>query len=347
MEHYQKRKDELLPKLRTKKSTEQAIEVVQDEIKRLSNIDSDYIGGLTVPQARLASRKLGELCSTFNLLSTVGQQDLTPQLYTQHTADLVSKDTSEATTNLVMTSGGAGAIVGSLIAIGLSEQGIKSSLTKFNQNLQYLCQSNNNNLIKRVESLCESRTNLTDVGKGLFTNSITGLLLGAGIAVIFVYLLVLKKKPRQEMKTIVPPVESSRINQQSVDAILDYLQERFEAIDKEVASVDSKPKDITPKPKLEDHPDLLEFFQKLMGEAHQEEAQLPKFTRQRIDELEMFLQWHGIETEFYHPSQGKNAWSKFDFEPSLNPNVKEAITIKPALVKGDLVLLRGLVFQPS
>ncbi|MDJ0900276.1 MAG: hypothetical protein QNJ55_15845 [Xenococcus sp. MO_188.B8] len=136
-----------------------------------------------------------------------------------------------------------------------------------------------------------------------------------------------------------------RINSQSVDAILDYLQERLETIDQEVASVDDKPKDITPKPKLEDHQDLLEWLQKLMGETRQEQAQLPKFTRQRIDELGMILKFHGVEAEFYQASEEEDTWSKFDFEPSLNPNIKEYITIKPALIKGDRVLLRGLVYQ--
>ncbi|MDJ0900277.1 MAG: hypothetical protein QNJ55_15850 [Xenococcus sp. MO_188.B8] len=128
-EYYQNREDELLSKLKTKKSTQQVIEVVQDEIKRLSNIDSDYIGGLTVPQARVASRKLGEIDSTFNLLSRVGQQDSIPQLDISDTTRLVSKDTSEAIKNLVLI-GEAGAIVGSLIAMWLNEKAVTNSLTK-------------------------------------------------------------------------------------------------------------------------------------------------------------------------------------------------------------------------
>ncbi|MGK7897231.1 MAG: hypothetical protein AB4372_27335 [Xenococcus sp. (in: cyanobacteria)] len=290
-EYYQNRKDELLPELMIKKSIQQVIEVFQDEIKRLSNIDSDYIGELTVPQARVASRKLGELYSTFNLLSTVGQQDLIPQQYTQDTASLVFKDNVEIRTKLVLISVGTGAILGRLLVPWL-----------------------------------------------MFVL----------IVLIFVYyFLGLKKKPRKSPKPHVYE-EFHSINLKTVDAILDYLQERFEDIDKQVANVESKPKDTTPsEPKLEDHPNLLEFLQKLMGEAHQEEAQLPKLTGQRINDLEMFLQWHGIETEFYHPSEGDNAWSKFDFEPSLDPNLKEAITIQPAFIKDDCVLLRGLVFQPS
>ncbi len=103
----------------------------------------------------------------------------------------------------------------------------------------------------------------------------------------------------------------------------------------------------TPKPKLEDHPAVLEFFQNCLKQKHQ--GNIPP---QLMEELDYLLGSSEIEIQDYDPDSNDNRYQEFEFVPNLDSEKYE--TIKPALVKGDRsrirfaarVILKGEVREP-
>jgi len=103
----------------------------------------------------------------------------------------------------------------------------------------------------------------------------------------------------------------------------------------------------TPKPKLEDHPAALEFFQNCLKQKHQ--GNIPP---QLMEELDYLLNSSKIEVKNYDPNSNENRYQEFEFVPNLDSEDYE--TIKPALVKGDpegirpavRVILKGEVREP-
>jgi len=75
--YYQEIKEKLKSQLEAVETTEQVVLIVQDEINKLADFNSDYIGGLTPPQARLATVMLKELNQYTNILILVKLQDST------------------------------------------------------------------------------------------------------------------------------------------------------------------------------------------------------------------------------------------------------------------------------
>jgi hypothetical protein len=56
-----------------------------------------------------------------------------------------------------------------------------------------------------------------------------------------------------------------------------------------------------------------------------------------------------METRVYQPNGEPSGqdWAMFEFEPSLEPDSPEYVTMKPAFVKGDEVILQGRVIEPA
>jgi hypothetical protein len=125
------------------------------------------------------------------------------------------------------------------------------------------------------------------------------------------------------------------------------IPKKLEAIDNEVAKEGNKTPSKPSSPKIEDHPELLEILQNLIGlEADRnEQVHLPKLTRNIIKQIRQFLKLNNIEVIFYQP--GMDNLSKFDFVSSSNAQLKKHITLIPAFVKNNHVILRGRVVKSS
>ncbi|WP_208346106.1 hypothetical protein [Aetokthonos hydrillicola] len=76
--HYQEIKDKLKTQLKAAETTEQTVNILQDEINKLADLNGDYIRSLTPSQARIAIVMLKELNQYTSILSLIKLQDLEP-----------------------------------------------------------------------------------------------------------------------------------------------------------------------------------------------------------------------------------------------------------------------------
>ena len=124
--------------------------------------------------------------------------------------------------------------------------------------------------------------------------------------------------------------------------LLDNIAEALNTIDLAVAQAQDGKKTVEANA-IEEQPELLNLLQRLIGASFLEKPQMALELTKLIPQI---LVEQGIEAQLYHPDDVKSHREYFDFEPSINPNAKEYITIAPALVKGDRLLRRGRVIEP-
>ncbi len=101
------------------------------------------------------------------------------------------------------------------------------------------------------------------------------------------------------------------------------------------------------KPKIEDFPDLLVVLQKILGLSYRDHEHLPEMLQSHSDELRSILRGYDIRMLVYRPDLPELQQLMFDIEPSMNPDVHDYITLAPALIKGDVAILRGRVIKPN
>lgn len=124
--------------------------------------------------------------------------------------------------------------------------------------------------------------------------------------------------------------------------LLDNIAEALNTIDLAVAQAQGGKKTVEENA-IEEQPELLNLLQRLIGASFLEKPQMALELTKLIPQI---LIEQGIEAKLYQPDDVKSQREYFDFEPSINPNAKEYITIAPALVKGDRLLRRGRVIEP-
>ncbi len=124
--------------------------------------------------------------------------------------------------------------------------------------------------------------------------------------------------------------------------LLDNIAEALNTIDLAVAQAQDGKKTVEANA-IEEQPELLNLLQRLIGASFLEKPQMALELTKLIPQI---LVEQGIEAKLYQPDDVKSHREYFDFEPSINPNAKEYITIAPALVKGDRLLRRGRVIEP-
>ncbi|MFP4415265.1 hypothetical protein [Coleofasciculus sp.] len=124
--------------------------------------------------------------------------------------------------------------------------------------------------------------------------------------------------------------------------LLDNIAEALNTIDLAVAQAQDGKKTVEENA-IEEQPELLNLLQRLIGASFLEKPQMALELTKLIPQI---LIEQGIEAKLYQPDDVKSHREYFDFEPSINPNAKEYITIAPALVKGDRLLRRGRVIEP-
>lgn len=185
---------------------------------------------------------------------------------------------------------------------------------------------------------------------GVFTSGALGLLIGGGVgAVTSIVAAELISKEQNQDKVVTPVASEENKLEVDVDVFLSYFSQAFESIDNAVVADGNKQKKPIPKNTLEEHSDVLQFLQDLIGETLDEQAGISPLMRRQIERISTILKPYDIEVLVYQPNteQLRNAFPFFEFEPSLDPNLQEYVILKPAFVKGDEVLLRGRVIEPA
>ncbi|ARV58735.1 hypothetical protein BZZ01_08860 [Nostocales cyanobacterium HT-58-2] len=335
--HYKEIKEKLKSQLERAETTEQVVKIVQKEINKLADLNSDYIRGLTPPQARLATVMLKALNHYTSILIFVKLQGSTPNALEKSNSSANSQSDNQL--GLTELTSNTLAPFNTMIQI---DKNLKA-LTSVDYYKQALSQQVNKNR-EIISSLLTGGLAGTLAGGyswGLI-GAITGGLIGK----------IVQQTQVSEKPAIVTQSEQSKNELKvgvDINKLLDYLDQAFQSIDLTVAAYGGT-EEKAPKPGLENHLDLLEYLQDLMADALDGQTQLPTAVRRRIEQAGTILRRYGIETRVYQPTEEQDldteAWSMFYFEPSLDPQITDYITLKHAFVKDDQVLLPGSVVEP-
>jgi hypothetical protein len=299
LEHYKKNDSEFRRKLQSSDSITKISELVQDELRRLADIDGEYIGSLTKPQARVALSMLEAFRLSFRILTKEQPQSINS---VSHTID-TSQQADDAPISPIdgVLGGLAGGALGGAIAGGVIGGAIGGVLGAF----------------------------------------------GATVALKTMHFV----NPPHKSTSTKSPTGSLEMNPTGIapdkNELLAYLEQTFKVIDQTVAEYSRLSEPVEYKPKLEDHPEVLEFMQNLMGETLTLETQLPLIFQSRVKELSSILRKYGIRSQAYQENAPDTVKGLFDFEPSLDPNLQNYVMTKPAFTKGDQILLRGRVIEPN
>lgn len=184
---------------------------------------------------------------------------------------------------------------------------------------------------------------------GVFIGDKLGFLIGGGIgAVISIIAAELIPKKENKDKVVTPIASEKNEFEVDVDVVLSYLNQVFKTIDDAVVADKNEQDKPSLKNTLEEHSNLLQFLQDLIGETFDRKAEISPLMRKQIERISTILKSYDIEVQVYQPNteQSNKAWPLFELEPSLDANLQEYVTLKPAFVKGDQVLLRGRVIKP-
>jgi hypothetical protein len=174
-----------------------------------------------------------------------------------------------------------------------------------------------------------------------------GIAVGAGVG--FASNLMSKNEETEKVEsktTLENEVLQLRIN---LDLILSNLSQGFKEIDLVVARCLEDRKKNLDRPSFDKLTDVLEVLQDLMGEELDDKNQIPILVSKQLKRIPSVLRHYGMEVRVYQ-SKGEPSsqdWAMFEFEPSLEPDSPEYVTMKPAFVKGDEVILQGRVIEPT
>lgn len=329
--HYQKIKEKLKSNLDATNTVEQVVKIVRDEINQLIDLNGEYIKELTPPQARLARNMLQGMKENIQILASVELQDLNVDIPEK------SFDISEMQAEL--------------------NKNILSPLNNAIQTQKNIQNWTSPNYYKQIllQPLQKSRvivSSLLAAGlAGTLEGGITWGLVGAGIGLISggVFSQVVKQKQLPGVGSNLPEVVIPNKPKITIDTnkLLNYLYQNFQSIDQTVLGYGTK-EEKSSQPDLENNLDLLEYLQELMADALDEQTQLPISVRRRIEQAITILRNYGIEAKVYQPSlEADKAWDMFYFEPSIDPNITDYVTLKHAFVKDEKVLLPGSVIEPA
>ncbi|MBD2683510.1 MULTISPECIES: hypothetical protein [Nostoc] len=175
------------------------------------------------------------------------------------------------------------------------------------------------------------------------TKATPGAWMGILLASILLGLEVLVQLDRndsslQQIMEVAQPV--LKIDSQ---ILLDNLADALNTIDLVVALFAESHKDEDER-NMEELPELLNFLQRLMGASF---LNKPQMTMELTKLLPQILMSQGIRAQIYQAKEPHSDRTYFDFEPSIDPDTKDYVTITPALLKGDRLLRRGRVIEPA
>ncbi|TRT84686.1 MAG: hypothetical protein EWV82_08095 [Microcystis aeruginosa Ma_AC_P_19900807_S299] len=187
---------------------------------------------------------------------------------------------------------------------------------------------------------------------GTFTGvPIFGTLVGAGIGagVGIASNLIPNNQETENVNSKVRGENEVPLLRIDIDPILSNLHQGFKEIDEAVTRCLEDRKKTLDKPSLDKLTDVLEVLQDLMGEELDDQNQIPTLVSKQLKRIPSILRHYGMEARVYQPKGEPSSqdWAMFEFEPSLEPDSPEYVTMKPAFVKGDEVILQGRVIEPT
>jgi hypothetical protein len=173
------------------------------------------------------------------------------------------------------------------------------------------------------------------------TETTSGVWMGILLASVLLGLevvLQLDKKDLipQQVREVIQPVIKVDSN-----ILLDNLADALNTIDLVVTRFAESDK-YQDERNMEELPELLNFLQRLLGASS---LNKPQMVIELTKLLPQILISQGIRAQNYQAPDSDR--TNFDFEPSIDPDTKDYVTITPALLKGDRLLRRGRVIEPA
>lgn len=330
--HYQKVKEKLKSRLEARNKVEEVVKIVLDEINKLTDLNGEYIKELTPPQARLARDMLEAMKGNLQMLTSVELREEIVDI-PENSFD-ISGVQAELNKN----------ILSPLTTAIQTQRNIQTWTSPNYYKQRFLRPLQQSRVI--VSSLLAAGV------AGTLEGGIEWGLVGAIIGLITgsVFIKVFKQREissNTEINSEVEPIQSQFKISIDIDKLLTYLYHNFQSIDQTIYAYGSK-SETSPKNGLENNLELLEYLQELMADALDEEIKLPITVRRRIEQAITILRRYGIEAHVYQRSLSPDkAWEMFYFEPSLDPSIKDYVTLKHAFVKDEQVLLPGSVIEPA
>ncbi|KAF3886880.1 MULTISPECIES: glycine zipper 2TM domain-containing protein [Nostocales] len=325
---YQEEKQKLKTQLENIETSEQAVQLVQNEINRLADFNSEYINGLTPQQARLATVMLKMLERYTSILILVEMQSPSQD------TPVMSADNMRSQNQEGLTKFGLSTLL-PLHNIAHLEKYLGDRKQAISQQIQH-----NREVISSLLAGGVAGTLAGGYWWGLI-GAVTGGIIGKIVREI--------KLPENSDNISQVELQKEAKISINIDKLLDHLYQAFQSIDLTVAAYGVREEKAS-KLGLENNLDLLEYLQDLMADALDKQTQLPTAVRRRIEQAATILRHYGIEARVYQPLQEENLemepLSMFYFEPSLDPQVTDYITLKHAFIKDNQVLLPGSVIEP-
>lgn len=136
--------------------------------------------------------------------------------------------------------------------------------------------------------------------------------------------------------------EPESIVQVDSQILLDNLASALNTIDIAVAQVEEVNLSHSSNG-LEDLTEILDILQRLMGASSLEN---PLMALELAKVIPQILIKQGIRVQSYQSSDKEHLREYFEFEPSIDPDAKNYVTLTPALLKGEKLLRRGRVIEP-
>ncbi len=312
--YYQEIKDQLRTQLEASETTEQIVNILQDEVNKLADLNGDYIRGLTPPHARIAMFMLNQLNQYTSTLSLIQLQDSTPN----------------------------------------SDKGSTLAVQPLNILVQKIASTNYfqpmfSQLVQQNRNVINISAGFIIGMAGMAEGSLLGLIVAIITAGVIGKTLQPKNLPENKDFPSLPEPPKNQVKIGiDIHRLLNYLYQALQSIDNIVDAYREREEKVplsVPVPGLENHPDVLEFLQDLMADALNEQTQLAASVRRHIKQAETILKHYGIQALVYQPAmEGK---LMFDFERCLDTKISDYVTLKHAFVKGDQVLLSGRVIKPA
>lgn len=315
--YYQENKEKLKSQLEASDTPESTVKIIQTEINKLVDINSEYIQTLTPPQARLARvmlQSLGQYTSILLLAKPYSQTTEQLSTFKQLTTNIVSPITNAIETQQKI-------------------QTLTSPAYYKRVALEKIQQSR-----EIISSLLAG--GLAGTLEGGFYWGLVGAIIGGTTGGAIAQ--IIKRKPSVDKINPITQKSTPKIIIDT-DKLLDYFYQNLQSIDITISGLSQKD-DKNPKSGIENNLDLLEYLQDLMADGLDENIQLPIAVRRRIEQAATILRRYGIEAKVYQPKEEQDLM--FYFEPSLDPEITDYITLKHALVKDDQTLLPGYVIEP-
>ena len=186
-----------------------------------------------------------------------------------------------------------------------------------------------------------------------------GAAAGAGVGLATNYFLSKQfESPEQATRTAAPPSPESTREAMHIKRAMsvDFLDDLCHAVDGAVTELGRLEEAARPRavaPRIEDHRDVLTLFQDLLGwyGRNQSALQGAEFfpLRLRMEEtLPDVLSGYDITVCSYDPKSPKQDTTGFDIEQQAGGSALDAPqTIRPALLRGTDVVMRGRVILPQ